>query len=176
MHHELPHSLDEWRNRLTVSGRFFCLIWIAHLMCSLMTSVKKGWATMIEWREFSVRAPDIVTDDAGMTVQFSNGRVRRIDVRTGDGVIELRGVVARRSVAEQIHDVLLMAWERNRASSLVAFRVDDRGHLIGECWVPTDGLTRDKPPDETNQVLAVATAEAPAKRRSARRPRPACHK
>lgn len=99
---------------------------------------------MIEWREFCVGAPDLIPDGAGVTVQFSNGRRQRIDIRPGDVVIELRGVVARRSVAMQIERVALVAWEHNRASSLVGFRVDDRGHLVGESWVPTCGLTRDE--------------------------------
>ncbi len=109
-----------------------------------MISAKKGWATVIEWREFCVGAHDIAADDAGLTVRFSNGRFQRIDVCTGDGVIELRSVVARRAVAEQIEHLVLMTWERNRASSLVGFRADDRGRLVGECWVPTAGLMRDE--------------------------------
>ena len=109
-----------------------------------MIFAKKGWATVIEWREFCVGAPDIAPDSVGLAVQFSNGRVQRIDVRTGDGVIELRSVVARRTVTEHIDDVALKAWERNRASSQVGFRADDRGRLVGECWVPTAGLTRDE--------------------------------
>ena len=88
---------------------------------------------MIEWRAFCVGAGDISPDDAGLTVQFSNGRTQRIDVRLSDGVIELRSVVARRAVAEQIDDVALKAWERNRAACLVGFRADDRGRLVGKC-------------------------------------------
>ena len=99
---------------------------------------------MIEWRALCVGASDIAPDDAGLTVQFSNGRRQRIDIRHGDGVIELRSIVARRAVAEHIERVALVAWEHNRASSLVGFREDDRGRLVGECWVPTSGLTRDE--------------------------------
>ena len=68
---------------------------------------------MIEWRKFCMGAPDLTSDDAGVTMQFSER-------------------------------VALVAWERNRASSLVGFRVDDRGRLVGESWVPTPGLTRDE--------------------------------
>jgi hypothetical protein len=109
-----------------------------------MISAKKGWATMIEWRDFCVGASDIASDDAGLTVRFGNGRVQRVDVRTAEGVIELRSVVARRAIVEHLEDVVLMSWERNRATSLVGFRADDRGRLVGECWVPIAGLTRDE--------------------------------
>jgi hypothetical protein len=108
----------------------------------LTISAKKEWVTVIEWHEFCVGAPDLIPDDASVTVQFNNGRKQRMDVRPGDGVIELRGVVARRAVAEQMDP--LVAWEHNRATSLVGFRVDDRGRLVGECWVPTHGLMRDE--------------------------------
>ena len=116
----------------------------APLTCLPKIFAKKGWATVIEWFELCAGAPDVVPDGAGLAVRFSNGRRQRIDVRHGEGVIELRGVVARRAVAEQIDRVALVAWEHNRASSLVGFRVDDRGRLVGECWVPTPGLTRDE--------------------------------
>jgi hypothetical protein len=113
-------------------------------MYSPMISAKKGWAAMIEWRALCVGAPDIAPNNDGLTVRFSNGRVQRVGVRTGDGVIELRSVVARRAIVEKLENVVLMAWERNRASSLVGFRADDRGRLVGESWVPTAGLTRDE--------------------------------
>ena len=99
---------------------------------------------MVEWRELCVGASDLMPDGSGVTVQFNNGRRQRIDVRPGDGVIEIQGVVARRAVALQIEGAALVAWERNRASSLVGFRVDHRGRLVGECWVPILGLTRDE--------------------------------
>ncbi|HEU5178897.1 MAG TPA: hypothetical protein VFU24_15710, partial [Burkholderiales bacterium] len=35
----------------------------------------------------------------------------------------------------------LRAWRRNRSSQLVGFRVDQRGRLVGEAWVPKAGLS-----------------------------------
>ena len=99
---------------------------------------------MTDWREFCAGERDIIVDGAGMTVEFSNGRKQRIDAHRADGVIGFRGIVARRAVTEQIERVALVAWERNRASSLVGFRVDERGRLVGECWVPIPGLTREE--------------------------------
>jgi hypothetical protein len=113
-------------------------------MCSSTIFIKRGSVCLIEWRKYCEVAPDVTPDTAGLTVQFSNGRAQRIDVHPGNGVIELRSVVARRAVAEQVERVMLVAWEHNRASSLVGFRVDDRGRLVGECWVPTHGLTREE--------------------------------
>lgn len=36
------------------------------------------------------------------------------------------------------------AWERNRLSDLVGFSIDRHGRLIGETWIPLDGLTADE--------------------------------
>src|SRR5437870_2134651 len=98
-------------------------------MCSLTISVKRGWAILIDWRTFCVGARDIAYDDTGLTVQFSNGRRQRIDVRAADGVIELQSIVARRAVVERIERVAQLAWEHNRGTSLVGFREDDRQRL-----------------------------------------------
>ncbi len=38
----------------------------------------------------------------------------------------------------------LLAWERNRASDIVGFKLDGRGRLIGEAWVPTVGLNAEE--------------------------------
>lgn len=97
---------------------------------------------MIEWRKLCGGASDVIQDASGLTVHFSNGRRQRLDVRETDGAIELRGIVVRRALADQLEDATLAAWERNRASSLVGFRTDDRGRIVGEAWVPTAGLTK----------------------------------
>jgi hypothetical protein len=112
------------------------------LTCSPTIFATKGWVRVTEWHKLCGGVSDVAPDDTGLTVLFGNGRQQRVEIRPGDEVIELRSVVARRAVAEQLESVALVAWERNRASSLVGFRVDDRGRLIGECWVPIHGLTR----------------------------------
>ncbi len=32
------------------------------------------------------------------------------------------------------------AWKRNRFSDLIGFKIDGRGRLVGEAWVPVAGL------------------------------------
>lgn len=87
-------------------------------------------------------ASDVIPDATGLTVQFSNGRRQRLEVRETEGAIELRSIVVRRALADQLEDTTLAAWQRNRASSLVGFRMDERGRIVGEAWVPTPGLTK----------------------------------
>lgn len=99
---------------------------------------------MGDWRKWCLGAADITPDDTGLTVRFSNGRGQRLEVREAGSAIGLRGIVVRRAIAEGIADVALVAWERNRASSLVGFRRDDRGRVVGESWVPLPGLSREE--------------------------------
>jgi hypothetical protein len=41
---------------------------------------------------------------------------------------------------DSLDDPLGMAWDRNRVTDLVGFKVDGGGRLIGEVWVPVSGL------------------------------------
>jgi hypothetical protein len=99
---------------------------------------------MTEWRQFCTGLRDVQLDGEAVIVQLGRGRQHRIDVLAAADAFELSGIVARRTVVDEIEQAALAAWKRNRASSLVGFRLDDRGRLMGESWVPSGGLTRDE--------------------------------
>ena len=99
---------------------------------------------MIEWQQFCDGIRDVRLDGEGLLVSLGRGRQHRLHVRPGTDTIELFGIVARGSVADGIEDISLAAWQRNRATSIVGFRLDDRGRLVGEAWVPGAGLTKDE--------------------------------
>jgi hypothetical protein len=99
---------------------------------------------MIDWRRFCDGARDVRIDGDAMVVDLGRGRLHRIDVRSVHDAVELSGVVARRAIVDRIEDGALAAWTRNRAGSLVGFRLDNRGRLVGEAWVPGNGLTSDE--------------------------------
>jgi hypothetical protein len=75
-------------------------------------------------------------------VSFDNRRRHRLDVRETDQTYVLTGVVARQAVFADVPDAALRAWRRNRSTQLVGFRVDRKGRLVGEAWVPKAGLVR----------------------------------
>jgi len=77
-------------------------------------------------------------------VNLEKGRRQLIEVTASDDMIYRYSVVARAAVVTQFADAALRAWQRNRAVSIVAFRVDERGRMVGETWVPTAGLTREE--------------------------------
>ena len=96
---------------------------------------------MMEWRKLCSSARDVEVDGDSLVVSLQDGRRHRIDVRVSDDAVELRAIVAGRAVVESQEDAALAAWHKNRAVSLVGFRIDRNGRLIGETWIPQAGLT-----------------------------------
>jgi hypothetical protein len=56
----------------------------------------------------------------------------------------LTGLVMHRRDQETRGELAIRVWTRNRAANLVGFRFTKRGDLIGECFVPKAGLTKDE--------------------------------
>jgi hypothetical protein len=71
-------------------------------------------------------------------------RQHRIALRETADTYELTGTVARLAALSAVPDVPLRTWRRNRGMQLVGFRVDPKGRLVGEAWVPKAGLGRDE--------------------------------
>lgn len=99
---------------------------------------------MIEWARLCSGAKDIRVDGTVASVRLGQGRTQLVNVEVNGEAIELTSVVARRSVVEQWEDTAIAAWQRNRGASLVGFRIDKIGKLVGESWVPLVGLTPDE--------------------------------
>jgi hypothetical protein len=64
-------------------------------------------------------------------------------LETAGNALRATSVIARSSVLvdASVDSANRYAWERNRLSDLVGFSVDGRGRLIGQVWIPVDGLT-----------------------------------
>jgi hypothetical protein len=91
------------------------------------------------------RATGLSVDGAYVDVRFREGRRHVVGVEETETAYLLRAVVVRRRrlddlTADQV-DVPVEIWLRNRATALVGFRIDRRGFLVGEAWVPKVGLT-----------------------------------
>lgn len=97
---------------------------------------------MPDWRGLSRDAGFKVSGDE-ITVMFSDGRQHRVAVEEPPEREELRllAVAAKPSMLPADADgPHLFAWRRNRFSDLVGFKIDGRGRLVGETWVPLAGL------------------------------------
>jgi hypothetical protein len=99
-----------------------------------------------DWRRLT-REAGLKVDGEGIAVEFIGERKQFVEVKEPDGAgesIRLWSTVARPSALGETARADMMAWERNRTSDLVGFKIDRRGSLIGEAWVPTAGLTADE--------------------------------
>ena len=99
---------------------------------------------MPSWRQFCRGEDDLYVNGDNVEVMASNERRHRVSVRETADSYELMAIVARPAAINLIPDVPLRAWRRNRAMQLVGFRIDHKGRLIGEAWVPKAGLERDE--------------------------------
>lgn len=81
-----------------------------------------------------------VSGDA-VEVRFDDERRHRVQVHDEGDALRLVAVVARPAVVLALDSPALLAWRRNRSTQLVGFRLDERGRLVGESWVPRAGLT-----------------------------------
>ena len=99
---------------------------------------------MSSWRVLCAGARDVQVEEGAVKVSLSRDRSQRVHVEEKDGRFELRALVARKHLISDHEQAQLSAWGRNRSSSLVGFRFDAKGHLVGESWVPFAGLTKEE--------------------------------
>lgn len=93
-----------------------------------------------------VRGTDLqLLEDGRLLVRTGEGRRHLVAVKEdGKDALVLRARVASESRLEAVQDPVLWAWQRNRAMRLAGFRVDSRGGLVAESWIPRAGLTAEE--------------------------------
>lgn len=94
----------------------------------------------IDWRDFC-RGTGLAPLDGGVEVRFDTGRSQRVAVEDHGDAFLVRSTVARAATVSEMPDAAMRAWTRNRSVTLVGFRVDERGRMIGEAWILKAGLT-----------------------------------
>ncbi|MEZ4222321.1 MAG: YbjN domain-containing protein [Polyangiaceae bacterium] len=92
------------------------------------------WVRLCRGREFDLSPPEIC-------VHFADGRAHRVQVEERLDAYHLSAVVVRRAVVESLPDLPIKIWRRNRESTLVTYRIDQKRRLVGEAWVPRAGVT-----------------------------------
>lgn len=96
-----------------------------------------------DWQTYC-RSQELLASGDVIDVSLHTGRTQRVRVEEEEDCYHLISTIAGSRVAREIANPGVMAWERNRATPLVGFRVDDRGRMIGDAWVPKAGLTADE--------------------------------
>lgn len=115
----------------------------------------------IDW-QLLTRGARLKTNGEEIVVSLPDERQQRVfvDERASDGrSLRIWSVVAKPSAVDAATELIeapdgerlrprdavhLLAWDRNRTSDLVGFKIDPRGRLIGEAWVPAAGLDADE--------------------------------
>ena len=95
-----------------------------------------------DWKVFC-RGAEFTLDGNDVDVTFDNRSHRVTVTEEGDSYL-LSAFVARQATVSGTTGLAEQMWLRNRATSLIGFRIDQRGRLIGEAWVPKPGLTADE--------------------------------
>jgi hypothetical protein len=97
-----------------------------------------------EWTQLC-QAKDIGIDGSQVTVRFQDERSHRVAVTETVQEYRLHAVVARPATVQRLgSDLPVATWLRNRAVNLVGFRVDGRGRLVCEAYVPKAGLSAEE--------------------------------
>ena len=96
-----------------------------------------------EWIDFC-RCAGFRMDGEYIEVTFASERRQRVRIEDQGDAFRLCSVAARAKKLSDLSNPELVAWERNRSLSLMGFRVDERGCMIGEAWVPKVGLTAEE--------------------------------
>jgi len=87
---------------------------------------------------------DFRINESQIYVQFLSWRCQKVTIEENDETYFLSSVVARRLVVSSLTNLPIDAWLRNRATSLVGFRIDRKGRLVGESWLPKVGVTAEE--------------------------------
>ena len=106
-----------------------------------------SWRALLAGARFRIDGDDVV-------VGFENQRSHRVRIRETEDTIEVHAVVAKAAAVKDVSDLALRIWRHNRAAQLVSFRIDTRGRVHAEGWVPKSGLTAEELQHVVHRVAA----------------------
>lgn len=96
-----------------------------------------------EWKGFC-RGRKLRVGENEVEVELADGRQHRVQITEHEDALHLSAVVGRASVVDGVENAALRIWQRNREMQIVGFRLDARGRLLGEAWIPRLGLTSEE--------------------------------
>lgn len=108
-----------------------------------------------DWQRFCTGA-GLTVDGDQVVVSLDDGRRHTVAISEHSDGYRLAAIVARPAVLSRVVDAPIRIGRRNRESHLVGFRIDRKGRLAAEAWVPKPGLTS----EEFQLYLRSVAAEA----------------
>src|SRR5688572_14261452 len=95
---------------------------------------------VVNWVKYC-QSSDLFVEPPHIVVKFRDERRHRVTVGETNDEYVLSAFVVRQATVASLRELPLHVWVRNRAVSLVGFRIDHRERLVGEAWVPKAGIT-----------------------------------
>jgi hypothetical protein len=96
-----------------------------------------------DWRALVAPADDLEVDRNTIVVRFTNGRTHVVTVSDDQNGILLEALVAGKRHLQRVSDPTAYAWQLNRSSRVVGYRLDHCGRLVAHAWSPLPGLTEE---------------------------------
>lgn len=100
---------------------------------------------MDELERLARGARDVTVAGDRIEVRLPNGRVQRVSIEEGDEVAyRLTSVAVPARVLADLRSPEVQMWKINRSATLVGFRIDPKGRLVAETWLPRPGLSAEE--------------------------------
>jgi hypothetical protein len=96
-----------------------------------------------EWKRYC-HGSGLKAEESVVVVSLDTGRKQLVRVEDGSESFRLISLVVKRAVMEKLPNASLDLWQLNRGLPLVGFRVDQKGNMVGETWVPKQGLNAEE--------------------------------
>ena len=92
-----------------------------------------------DWKQLTREAGLKVSSEGFIRVACGPERTHMVFVEPRSGVFRLWSRVVPRRHTPNGYE--LMVWRMNRFREIAGFKVTDRGHVIGEAWIPDIAIT-----------------------------------
>ena len=96
-----------------------------------------------DWRGLG-KAAGLTVEGIHVAVALNDRRQHRVTITEDSSGYRLEAIVAGRAVVSRVADAPIRVWLRNREVQLVGFRIDRRGRIAAEAWVPKAGLSAEE--------------------------------
>ena len=95
----------------------------------------------VSWRGFVEGADDLSVENTSVVVDLQGGRGHRVSITDSAEGYVFEAIAASKRHVRSSPAPELSAWQRNRSSRLVGYRVDQRGRLVAHAWSPRVATT-----------------------------------
>lgn len=97
-----------------------------------------------EWSRLARECGLAIDDKGRLEVQCAGDRKHRVRIEETPDFLRIWSVVITRAALKSLDVDEVSFWEQNRYRELVGFKVDANGKLVGEAWLPRNGVSSEE--------------------------------